>query len=389
MALVAMLAGVSSLKQSLAYSERGIMPELAHQLAPGDGRITALLSEKLSNPEATATDRAEADRLASLALRQDPTAVPALATLGIDAQIRGETARARRIFAYAQLLSRRDLRTQLWAIEDAVARGDVADALRQYDITLRTSEYGPDLLFPVLASAIADPAIREALMRTLATKPAWTASFIEYAAVNSPDPRTTFSLLSGLRRIGVAVPSNAKVALVNALLRGDFYDEAWTYYASLRPGANRRRSRDSRFTAQFDSPSPLDWNVIGDAGISASIQRGDKGGVFDFSAPPSVGGAVLRQMQLLPPGDYLLEGHSSNIEQPSDARPYWQLTCVDGRELGRVEIANSAQTGAYFAGRIRVPTGCVTQYLVLVVRPSDLIAGSSGQIDRVQLAPAQ
>lgn len=395
LALVAAVVGSWSVMQSLAWVERGVAPELAHRLAPGDGRITAILSEKLSNPEATPAERAEADRLAKLALRQDPTAVQAVATLGIDAQLRGDIARARRIFAYAQLLSRRDLRTQLWAIEDAVSRGDIAGALKQYDITLRTSTFAPDLLFPVLSGAIADPAIRTALIHTLAAKPAWTQSFVEYVAIygyvatNGLDPRNVFSLFVGLRRAGVPISENARTVLVNALLSGKFHDDAWRYYASVRPGADRRISRDPRFAATLDTPSLLDWVPIDDAGISASIQHGDRGGVFDFFAPASVGGAMLRQMQLLPTGSYVLRGHSLDIDQPDGSRPYWTLACQDGRELGRVALPNSAQAGGNFAGRFTVPAGCPVQYLSLVAQPSDAVAGVSGQIDRVQLAPAR
>lgn len=385
LALAAAAVGTWSVMQSLAYSERGVAPELAHRLAPGDGRITALLSEKLSNPNATPTERAEADRMARLALRQDPTAVTAVATLGIDAQIRGDTAGARRIFAYAQTLSRRDLRTQLWAIEDAVSRGDVAGALRQYDITLRTSEYGSNLLFPVLASAIADPAIRVALIRTLAARPAWAPAFTDYVAGNGADPRTVSGLFLGLQRVGAPISGNAKAVLLDALLKGQHYGEAWSYYASIRPGADRRMSRDPRFTAALDAPSPLDWSAIDDTGISASIQREGQGGVFDFSAPSSVGGPILRQMQLLPAGDYMLRGHSSGI----NSRPYWLLTCPDGRELGRVEIPDSAQSGGNFAGRFKVPLECAAQYLTLVARPSDSVSGTSGQINQVQLEPAR
>jgi len=384
-ALIAAGMGAWLVMQSLAYVERGAAPEAAHRLAPGDGRITAILSEKLSGPEATPAGRAEADRLARLALRQEPTAVSAVATLGIDAQIRGETAQARRIFAYAQLLSRRDLRVQLWAIEDAVSRGDVAGALKQYDITLRTSNFGPDLLFPVLATAIADPGVRAALIRTLAAKPTWTQSFVEYIAPNGPDPRTVLALYTGLRQAGVPVSNNASAVLLGALLKGGFREEAWAYYASVRPRADRRRSRDPGFTAQLDTSSPLDWSAINDAGISASIQHG----LFDFSAPSSVGGPALRQMQLLPPGDYVLQGHSRSIDQAVGARPYWTLSCQDGRELGRIEMPNSAQANGDFAGGFHVPTGCEVQYLSLVVQLSDAVAGVSGQIDRVQLAPGR
>lgn len=390
LALVAAAAGTWSVRQSFAYLERASAPESAHRLAPGDGRITALLSEKMSNAEdASPAQRIAADRLARLALQQDPTAVAAVATLGIDTQIRGDTARARRIFAYGQALSRRDRRIQLWAIEDAVARNDVEGALKQYDIALRTSSYGPDLLFPVLANAISDSAIRTALIRTLAAQPAWTQFFIDYVAINGSDSRAVFALLAGLQRVHVPVSDRAKALLVSALLKDGFPDEAWTYYASIRPGALRNASRDARFTAQLDTPSPFDWNIVGSVGISAAIQRGTEGGVLDFSAPASVGGPILQQTQLLSPGDYILQGHSLDIDLPAGAAPYWTLACVNGRELGRIAVPNSAQAAGNFEGRFTVPTGCPVQYLLFVARPSDAVSGLNGQIDRVQIRAAQ
>ncbi len=385
LALVAVGAGASSVTRTLAYSERGELPEVAHRLAPGDGRIRGILSEKLSAPAATPAERIEADKLARSALRRDPTAVSAVATLGINAELRGDTAGARRIFAYSQMLSRRDLRTQLWGIEDAVRRGDVAGALKQYDIALRTSDEVSDLLYPVLTSAITDPAIRNGLVRTLTARPAWTSTFVTYVAVHGPDPRITYSLFTNLRRAGVPVPDTAKATLIGALVKDQFRDEAWAYYASIRPGSDRRRSRDPGFTAQLDSASPFDWNTMGDASIVATIQRG----TFDFSAPASIGGPALRQMQLLPAGDYVLQGHSQNIDQSPDARPYWTLACQDGRELGRVDVPNSAHDRGNFSGRFSVPAGCPSQYLSLVIRASDAVSGVGGQIDRAQLAPAR
>ncbi|MFV3517295.1 hypothetical protein ACNJD8_22045, partial [Mycobacterium tuberculosis] len=108
----------------------------AYSLSSHDGRIGALLSAALSSTEVDKATRERSDRIARQALVQDPTAVAAVATLGINAQLRGDTGPARRIFAYANQLSRRDLRTQLWAIEDAVSRNDIPGVLNNYDIAL-------------------------------------------------------------------------------------------------------------------------------------------------------------------------------------------------------------------------------------------------------------
>lgn len=388
LAIAAAGLGYVSVAHSLAYRMRGNAPALAHALAPWDGRITALLSEQLSAPDATPADRRRADELARLALRQDPTAVAAVATLGINAQVRGDTATARRIFAYSEKLSRRDLRTQLWANEDAVARGDIRGALRNYDMALRTSRIAPDLLFPVLSKAIDDDEIRTELVRTLAARPAWSDSFTSYVAGNGPDTRAVARLFEALQRQKIALPAGAAPALVGRLLAEGHVDDAWRFYAALTPGTDRRVARDPDFTANLAAPTPFDWTPITDSGVSATLQRGERGGIFDFAVPSNLGGPILRQTQLLPPGSYAIEGRSIGIEQADNALPYWTLTCPDGRELGRVVVPNSAQASGRFAGRFTVPAGCPVQQLVLVARPSEQLSGLTGQIDDIRLRPA-
>ncbi len=385
--VVAVGLGTVSVAHSLAYTIRGSNPVLAHALAPWDGRMTALLSEQLSGPDASAADRRRADDLARLALRQDPTAVPAVATLGINAQIRGDTAGARRILAYSEKLSRRDLRTRLWAIEDAVARNDIPSVLRDYDIALRTSQIAPDLLFPILASAIGNTEIRQELAETMARRPIWNDQFLGFVAGNGADARATASLFETLHRHRIGLPQGAAPMLVGRLLAEQYIDDAWRFYTVIRPGVDRQMARDPDFTANLASPTPFDWQPVTDSGVSASIQRGENGGIFDFAVPPNLGGPVLRQTQLLSPGDYVIEGHSIGIEQSDTALPYWTLTCPDGRELGRIIIPNSVQAKGRFAGRFTVPKGCPVQQLQLVARPSDALSGVTGQMDDVRLGP--
>ena len=388
LAVVAAGLGMISVVHSLAYTIRGSDPERAHALAPWDGRITALLSEKLSGPDATAADRRQADTLARLALRQDPTAVPAVATLGINAQVRGDTAAARRIFAYSEKLSRRDLRTRLWAIEDAVARNDVPGALRNYDIALRTSRIAPDLLFHIMAKAISDAEIRQALVATLAKQPAWTSQFTGYVAGHGPDPRNTASLFQALARHNIAPPPWGPGLLINRLLTEGHAIEAWQYYATITPGAERNRLRNPRFATASSNPTPFDWAPMTDNGVSASLQsNGDRNGLFDFAVPAGAGGPVLRQMQMLPPGRYLLTGVSQGITATGNAAPYWSLDCTDGRPLGKVRLPESSQDNGRFAGEFTLATGCSIQYLTFVVPDNTDMNGTSGQILQVQLSP--
>ncbi|OWK27843.1 tetratricopeptide repeat protein [Sphingomonas dokdonensis] len=387
LALMVLVAGYLGVCQTLAASLRASHPERAHRLAPYDGRASALLGRKLLSTATTPSERLKARRMAQAALRQDPTSVAAAATLGLVAQVNGDSAAARTIFAYAERLSRRDIQTQLWAIEDAVSRDDVAGALRHYDIALRTTRRATDLLYPVLGTAISDPVVRTALVRTLARKPAWQDSFISYVSVNGPIPRATALLFQMLHQRGHQLSDEATAAVTTKLIRDGAFEDAWRYYASVRQGADRRSSRDPAFRAMFAEATPFDWMPINDNGVSASMQRGERGGVFEFAAPSSVGGTVLRQQQLLPSGSYSLAGHSSDIDQPENSRPYWALSCSDGRELGRVTLPPSSQKRGAFSGILAVPRDCPVQMLELIVRPSDAVSGVSGRIERVELRP--
>jgi hypothetical protein len=242
-------------------------------------------------------------------------------------------------------------------------------------------------MFPVLAGAIVDPAIRTSLIATMARKPAWTGKFIAYLAGNGADARSSGALYTGLRRVGVLIPSEADAAVINGLMADATVHDAWRYYASVRSGADPRRSRDPGFAANLTTPSPFDWKASTDPDLAASFQRGSDGGVFDFATLSGAAGPLLQQVQMLPPGDYRLEGHSTGIDQPEATRPQWVLTCRGGQELGRVVVPNSTQAGGSFAGRFRVSAGCPVQILALMARQSDEIAGVSGQIDRVRLIP--
>lgn len=384
LAAIAAVLAYFTVTFSLAQAVMKAQPELAHNLAPYDGRITAALADALITADMRKEDRARSEALARLALRQDPMAVAAIPALGFGADLRGETATSRRLFTYAQKISRRNLKTQLWMIEDLVRREDVAGALSQYDTTLRVFPQVADILFPILAAASNDPEIRPELVKLLARKPVWADSFIIFAVARNPEPGSVPGLLNSLADAGAPVSQAARARAVDRLLNAKKLDEAWAYYAAMRPGVDRRRLRDPGFTADLGNPTQLDWILVGDGAANATLQRG----LFDFNAPASAGGPLLQQTQLLPPGNYRLTGHSLGVEQPAGSKSYWVLVCQDGRELGRVALPSAADAKGVFSGTFGVPRECAVQTLALVAGSSDTASAPSIQIDRVTLSPA-
>src|SRR3546814_975960 len=121
--------------------------------------------------------------------------------------------------------------------------------------------------------------------------------------------------------------------------------------------------------------------------ISAILPEAQNG-LFDFTVSMGNGGPLLQQLQMLPAGDYVLEGHSIGIEQHARSRPYWIVRCQTGGGICRVELLNSSQAGGRFQGALRVPADCPVHMLALVARSTVDIGGVSGQIDRIAIRPA-
>lgn len=372
--------GYCAVADSIARRVETYNPALAHSLRPNDGRITSILASFLSQDDAAKGNTGKANELAKLALRQDATAVLAAETLGALADTKGHTAAADAAFAYSNRLSRREVRTRLWMIERSVDSGSVPASLRQYDTALRVLPNLAGLLYPVLAQAASDPQITPAFVALLSQQPGWTQSFVEYVASKGPDRGRAAVLLTQLKKVGVPVSQSATAYVINALLGENRYPEAWSYYATVRPGVDRRRSRDPEFKAGLDAPSQFDWVAANDGTISGVLE----GGVFEFSAPPSIGGAILRQIQWLPEGRYRMTGSSSKFEGAVRTLPFWTLSCVNGRELGRVYLGSRGG----FRGDFTVPADCPQQALALVVQATDDINGVAGQITRAELVPA-
>lgn len=390
LALAASIAGYVSTTQTLGYSFAKADAERAYELAPADGRIAGALAAQRVVGTIPSAQRGEIDRLARQALLKEPLSASALTALGIDADLRGDRRAARTLFMHSNDLTRRELSVRLWLIEDAVARNDIPGALRNYDIALRVSKNAPGLLFPIMAAAIDNADVAKALGDTMLSRPPWNEAFFDFVAGSGASPKAAAMLFSRLARSGVQPPDTAQSTIIDTLIGAGAFENAWAYYKTLRRNLNRRGSTDANFSLALSTPTFFDWTPkTEDAGLTASIEHGPQGGFFDFAAPSSIGGTVLQQGLVLPPGDYRLQGSSTDVTAPVDARPYWRLSCLDKRELGRIDLPGSAQDRGYFSGILKVDAKCPVQVLQLVVRPSVEAGGVSGKIRSVMLLPLE
>jgi hypothetical protein len=297
------LGGYASIS-SYALTARTRQPDAAYAVMPTDAQVQAALAAQLSGPDATPATRQRADALARTALSHDPLNVSAVATLGLNTQIAGDTAAARRLFAYATLLSRRDYRTQLWLIEDAVDRGSFEDALRHYDIALRTNSAAPGLLFPILAQAMTVPEVRASTVALLMRRPPWGDSFLGYLS-GSSTPTAAALVTQTLLTRGYPVPIAATNNMIGTLVRTGELAAAWQIYTVLHPGASRRTSRAGSFEQLESAASAFDWNPSNDGAVSASIDSDAGRSMLNFAVSAGGSGPIVQQLQYLPPGSDL------------------------------------------------------------------------------------
>lgn len=389
LALVASVLAIWSLQAALAQAIARADPSTAYLLAPGSAVAQTARAQTAMAMESSAAPDSLPARLARAAIRRDPTATDALTVLGLQAQLNNDTEAARRIFTYSLLLSRRELQARVWAIEEAVLRGDIAAAISNYDIALRTSKNAPDLLFPPLTAALDEPLVRKALLAELAQRPPWEERFVDHVGYNSRKPEAAIAFYREGERVNVPVKDANRAELVRALFARGKYAAAWDYYSSYRPGVRRDGSRNSTFAQPLKETTPFDWMPTDDTGLSADVVALPSGGALEFFSAPSTAGMLIRQAQFLPPGSYTIEGQSADIDQPERSRPLVTLTCVDGRELGRLALPNSSVDEGRFVLRVSVPANCPVQTLALVARPSDTIDGVTGRLTRFGIARAR
>ena len=380
------LAGYS-ISETLANVLVKVDAGQAHALAIGNGTISGKYAERrFERTLDPHPDSLEAN-LAKLALLQDPTAVSALTVLGYQAQLRGDRAEANRVFDYSVSLSRRDLRPQLWAIEDAVGRGDIDEALGHYDLAMRLSEKARSILLPVLATSLSEPLVRQRLIPVLKAGPNWGKAFYETVAKGTRDPAAVVALFESAATAAIRVPATAQATLVNSLLRSGEMEDAWRYYTKIRGGSNRALSRDPRFMFSRPDKTVFDWNLTDGSGVTAVITTEGESGALEFSAPPANGGTILTQTEVLPQGRYKLSGRTEAIDQPQRSAPYWSLKCREGEELLRFDLPNSTASGGRFVTDFTVPSACAVQSLSLTLRSSDNVAGVSGRIRKAEISP--
>lgn len=377
-----LLIGALAIRHSIGLALAAKNPATALRVDGENAVVQAEAALALVQGEGDPANRTKARALALSALRRDAGNVDALAALGMSSDSPDQVTAA---FTASERLSRRNLLTRLWLIENAVAKGDVPTVLRHYDIALRTSRTAPGILFPVLVNATSDDALLPEIARTLAKRPMWGGLYLQQLAQSGPDRSRVASLFARLKRQGIDTGAAADAALYDRLLEAQLFDEAWSVYAAGHRGVRQDRIRDPHFAQQVANPTPFDWQLSDNEFVNARTEQvsPDKGQLV-FTTSAGEGGDVARQMLVLPTGTYRVDVAVNRIESPEDATPYLRVVCVpSGGELLRRPLALQGVSSAV----LTVPGGCRAQLLSLLVQQAGGLAAVNGTMDSIRIGP--
>jgi len=374
-----------------AGTTRGVRPDLALSVMPFDARAKVKSAEmQLARSRASPAAIARARTLALAALRRDPTLVQAWRLLALAASADGRDPEAARLFHFAERLSRRDLPTQLWLIEENVSRNDIRGALRHYDIALRTSLASPEILFPVLVRASGDSGVVGPLGDLLAADPPWRETFMWQLVADAPNDAHVVRLFERIARRDEPLDPDLSRALLQRLVNREKYPEALRAFALV---SGQRVSgagvRNGDFERTNETP-PFDWLLEDGATLRAEqVRSGDRrGNILNLYAANGNGGAGARQLLMLPPGQYVLSALAGAVESASPARLSWTVICA--REGGAALLNAHAEPVEPRARQLRlafrVPAGCPAQWLSLNITADFQTESASAWVDSVRIA---
>jgi hypothetical protein len=359
-------------------------PVLAARLSPSNAEFAITAATHIAGKDAGTHDP-EVRRLVAAALSRSVSDPAAIAVRGLEEGTDGNPRAEARLFALSDLISRRHLPTRLWLIQNAVDRGDLPAALRNFDLALRTSTDAPAALFPVMARAAADPQVTPGLARLLDRPSDWRAPFAHYVITQTGSAANLAGLVGRLHdRSWLETNGLDDTLIVRLVADGQFAAARRTYDLLHRSSDAGALVHDSHF-ADPRAVFPFGWVLVqkGEIGAERSLIGGRP--ALGYRALPGGAGAVANQLLMLPTGRYQLTVRASASAADVQAPPYWTLTCASEPSDQLALLDAPVARGALTSKVLTVPAWCSAQWLVLSLRSSDEPGGQTGALASIEL----
>lgn len=310
-------------------------PDLALRFVPDHPLALSRKADELFAAKQDPATLSKVEAMARQSLRGGALNPVAIRLLGYVADVRGDRKKARELMLLSQKVSRRDFGTQLWLIEDAVARGDKEQALYHYDIAMRTTPSSHTLLFPTLVGALEDVEVRRGLAPYIRRAPEWLPGFLGEAVVGSENPALVADMLVKSGRLPDREPYRSIGNNLLVQLATKFKLPAFRQYYLSLPGssaATLQSASMNRNTVNLPYPA-AGWQIVDNAAIGGSFSPADKAGRHSLLAFAGSGerGELMRKYLFLKPGNYRFAARYEAQEAASDSEIRWDLLCLSAK----------------------------------------------------------
>ncbi len=312
----------------------------------------------------------------------------ALRVMGFEQDREGHSAKALELISLSDQLSRRDIGTQAWLVNHAVASGNIAEGLRHYDAALRVSNEVQPLLFATLTKGLGNAEVREAFVPYVKNAAPWLPSFIGYSLGASGDPAAAVNVIlqaGGLPRTDRQY-REYEAQLIQGLARTKQFDLLRRYFVTL-PGAHPEILTSASFlnAATAQTFQPIAWRESEEASISSAFEDGGENGQKRLHVMANTGerGMAATKLTLLSPGHYQLTARLTTERGGKGATVAWQVACA--RSGGGLALVNAGTDVKSVSAEFDLPAECGGVILTLMAAGGDRSDGAEFFIDDVQL----
>lgn len=366
-------AGQNAIKSYLREAD----PKSAYLAYPSDGlaAVNVFASELQKNPQFIISSRDANAARASFVSR--PLNASLLSFYGFRAASSDKSVLASALMASADTVSRRDVFSQLWMIEQKSGADDVKGAVRHYNALLSVHPETHATLLPVLVSALVYPEVRDAIRPYLELGSRWSAPFLDLSSQRAEvgQYRDLVEPIASSLTGEVYAVSNARI--IYRILQSGLPSDAWKLFPLVAPNVDLAAFRAFAPSGANLDPKwqPLSWALGQSDDIAASV---DGDGAIDVSVAPTARGLIAsRDVAVISSSTYVL-GHRSMYEPGSPrASLRWSVFCVAQNEPQLIvdRFVPAAANSKLVQLSVEVPENCH------LVRVELSALGSEGQLN--------
>lgn len=326
----------------------------------------------------------KAGAIARDALKRDITNSEAIAIYGVATAARGE-ARAASIMNASASLSKRDLTTQMWLVEDAGKKNDFPRMLTHIDTALRVSASAQAQLFPVMANVLRNRAAMPDFTALLKKRPPWTEAFLYTAITSGIATENLADVYLSLGRRYTYQGQDLSALMLEQLVAQRSFAKAF----AIARGFYGKRSLGAKLSspdfATSSAPEPFSWQLTSSADFDAIAAKSGEGrGRIELLVTGTGAGVVARQLLNLAPGPYTFVGSASSEGGTRTVDLEWRLRCA---ETG--VIVGQLSPFAVRQSQWVVPTGCRYQWVELYADANQSLSTQTLFVNGVRLEKAR